>query len=132
MTTNTDPNATADLQFCVNLWGSHPDEGNDDCDTGESFATIEEARRAYDDIDGVLLARKPGHTVNPLVYFAGWSYAELTGPDGLQEVKPNPDQRAVRARARENARFEREWQTERAMQAGMVFGCEGYNDEMGY
>jgi hypothetical protein len=25
-----------------------------------------------------------------------------------------------------------EWRREQAMQAGMAFGCDGYNDEMGY
>ena len=30
-------------QFSVNLWESHPDEGNDDCDTGADFQTEAEA-----------------------------------------------------------------------------------------
>lgn len=37
------------LPFSVLFWGSHPDEGNDDCHSGDDFSTIEEARAAYDD-----------------------------------------------------------------------------------
>jgi hypothetical protein len=33
--------------FSVNEWGSHPDAGNDDCNTGSDFATEAEARVAF-------------------------------------------------------------------------------------
>jgi hypothetical protein len=118
--------------YSVTIWGSHPDDDNDDCHTGEDFTTIEAASAAYLDIDGVLLADEPGTTLPRATYYAGWAFAMLEGPNGLRLIKKNPDQRAVRAHRRELARSDREWQSERAMQAGMAFGCDGYNDEMGY
>lgn len=129
MTTNqTD---TAAKPYSVNLWGSHPDADNDDCWTGDDFATLAEARAAFADIDGTLLKHTPGDTVHPRVYWSGWAFAVIDGPD-VHEVKPNPDQRAVRAHRREMARDAAESRREQAMQAGMAFGCDGYNDEMGW
>ena len=34
--------------------------------------------------------------------------------------------------AKKQAAADKEWQQERATQAGMAFGCAGYNDAMGY
>ncbi len=34
--------------FSVNEWGSHPDEGNDDCWNGSDFDTLEQATVAFD------------------------------------------------------------------------------------
>ena len=42
-----------DKPFSVNLWESHPDNQNDDCSTGESFATLEEARACMADLGSV-------------------------------------------------------------------------------
>jgi len=119
--------------YSVNLWGSHPNAGNDDCNTGENFATLVDAREAFADITAMLRRWDTEHPQSPKaeLYYVGWAFAELDGPDA-HEIKPNPDQRAVRAHKRANAESAREWQNERAMQAGMAFGCDGYNDEMGY
>ena len=57
--------------------------------------------------------------------------AEIDGPD-VHEVTANPDQTTQRRHRRESARTDREWQREIAHQAGMSFGCDGYNDAMGY
>lgn len=117
--------------YRIDIWGSHPDAGNDDCWTGDEFATLAEARAALADIDGTVLASEPGANLDLRVYFAGWAFAELDGPD-VHEIKANPDHRAVRARRRDAERSAGEWKHEQAMQAGMAFGCEGYNDEMGW
>lgn len=37
-----------------------------------------------------------------------------------------------KARAKRARRRDDDWTRERAMQAGMAFGCDGYNDEMGW
>ncbi len=98
----------AEHPYSVYEFGSHPDEDNDDCYAGEDFATIEEARAAY-------LA-----TPND----RGVAYIMLDGPD-VNEIRKNPSYRKPR-------RGNDEWQSEFAMQAGMAFGCQGYNDAMGY
>ena len=113
--------------YTVTLWGSNPDETDeDDCWTGSDFATREEAIACYRAVvmfpeDG--LAKHMGR--------GGWEFVMIDGPD-VHDVTPNPDQTSVRKRRRENAREDADWQRERAMQAGMAFGCDGYNDEMGY
>lgn len=119
------------LPYNVDLWGSDPDdpanEGNDDCWTGESYATKEEAVAAYRSVvmfpDADPLVRVCGR--------GGWAYVVIDGPD-LHESTPNPDRAAVRRHRREMDASSREWKRERAMQAGMAFGCDGHNDEMGW
>jgi hypothetical protein len=118
-----------DKPYSVTLWGSNPDEtDNDDCWTGEDFATHEEAIRSYREVvmfpDHSELARVCG----PL---GSWEYVMIDGPD-THEVTQNPDQPSCERRRRELARSDREWQRERAMEAGMLHGIEAYNDEMGY
>ena len=114
--------------FSVTLWGSNPDEtDNDDCWTGDEFATREEAVLAYREIvmfpDDAQLSRVCGR--------GGWEYVMIDGPD-THEVTQNPDRRACERRRRELERADADWQRERAMEAGMLFGVEAYNDEMGY
>jgi hypothetical protein len=60
-----------------------------------------------------------------------WEFVMIDGPD-VHEVTAQPDQPSQRRRRAENARSDREWQHERAMEAGMLHGVEAYNDEMGY
>lgn len=96
--------------YWVTQWGSHPDFENDDCYTGHDFATYAEAWAAL--MAGVK---------DPFVAFL-----ELDGP-GANEVRANPfyDEREVR-------RDRQSFDSERAMQAGMMGGCQAYNDEMGW
>lgn len=96
--------------FSVNHWGSHPDLNNDDCFTGEDFETLTLAEAA-------LTHGSKDYSVR---------YLELDGPN-VHRVVENPNYNA-RACKRDDS----EWRNERAMQAGMAFGCDGYNDEMGY
>ena len=96
--------------FAVNHWGSHPDAGNDDCFTGQDFDTLEAAK------------------ASPMYLSAEYDvpFIELDGP-GVHEVRRNPD-----FSAKEVAFDYALEQSERAMQAGMAFGVQGFNDEMGY
>jgi hypothetical protein len=100
--------------FSVTLWESHPDEGNDDCSTGDEFATEVEARACIANLD----KHFKGSRSTP--------YVMLDGP-GINEVTERPGVK----RAKDD-NFEREWRKERAMEAGMLGGCEAYNDVMGY
>jgi hypothetical protein len=119
--------AYAKPAYSVTLWGSNPDEtSNDDCWTGDEFLTRDEALACYRAVvmfpeDG--LAEHMGR--------GGWEFVMVDGPD-VHDVTANPDQPSCRKRRREIAREDHEWHRERAMQAGMVFGCDGYNDEMGW
>lgn len=118
------------LPYSVNLWGSHPDAGNDDCWTGDEFATLDEALACYRALSGSIgnfvlaeqLDKVTGHD---------WEYVEIDGPD-VHDVSRNPDQARQRRHRRERTRGDREWQREIAHQAGMAFGCDGYNDAMGW
>lgn len=96
------------MAYCVNHWGSHPDDDNDDCWTGWDFATLAEARIKYDE-----------HPKDPSTRFV-----ELDGPD-VNEVRRVPGSKARRSN-------NDDWKHEIAMQAGMGLGIDAYNDEMGY
>ncbi len=115
---------TTDKPYSVTLWGSNPDEtDNDDCWTGDEFLTLGEAVACYREILG-------GGAPWPSCR-RGWEYIMIDGPD-FHEVSPNPDRRTVLAHRREAARSDAEWRHEQAVQAGMAFGAEGYNDAMGW
>jgi len=103
----------AKMTYSVNEWGSHPDDDNDDCWTGEDFATLEEAEAAF--------AADPRDR--------GTAFVELDGPD-VYRVREIP---GVAARNRREAEADRRaWQREIAIEAGMLHGIDAYNDEMGY
>lgn len=110
------------MTYSVNFWASHPENGNDDCNCGEDFDTEIEALIAYNDPFFWVTERSRKS-------FKG-SYIELDGP-GVYEVKMRPGF-DVAAYERELERELREERQEFAMQAGMAFGCDGYNDAMGY
>jgi hypothetical protein len=132
MTTSTDRGDFThgfDKPFTVTLWGSNPDEtDNDDCWTGEDFATREEAIKAYREVvmfpDHSELSRACGPR-------GSWEYVMIDGPE-THEVTQNPDRPSCERRRRELEGSDAEWRRERAMEAGMLHGIEAYNDEMGY
>lgn len=103
--------------FSVLLFGSHPDKDNDDCWTGTEFATEAEAREAL---------ANPWKHFNEVYYSSDTEYFVLDGV-GLKDIEcyKNPDFKPKKRR-------DDEWQREAAHQAGMAFGCQGYNDMMGY
>ena len=100
------------LPYTVSFWGSHPDDDNDDCWTGEDFASLGEAMEAF---RGECLDRDV-------------AYILVDGPD-VHTTRKNPHHRPRKRRPAGEDDADR---SERAMQAGMAFGCDGYNDEMGW
>ena len=98
--------------YSVNYWGSHPDEDNDDCLSGDEYGTLAEAEAAY-------LAEP----------FTGCrrdtAWIVLDGPDVSRERR-NPAYRPSRDDG------DADWQREIANEAGMLHGAEAYNDEMGW
>ena len=109
MTTTTEPLKP----FTVSLFGSHPDEDNDDCWTGNDYATLTEAEKVF---------------VAPWETFlrdSSVAYFVLEGPGIDRQVRANPAFKPSKD-------YDSAERSERAMQAGMAFGCDGYNDEMGW
>ncbi len=104
--------------YSVTFWGSDPDAGNDDCDTGVDFATRDEALAAFLD---------PFPHVDAAYYRPeDTDWIEVDGPD-LHDKRRNGAYRPRRASG-----VDHEWLCEIAMQAGMGLGVDGYNDAVGY
>ena len=90
-------------EFSVLFWGSHPDEGNDDCYYGEDFETLSEALLAF-------------HRDAPEEI----AYVELDGPEihlhhQSPKHKPAKDDQS-------------DWRHEMRMEAAMLHGVAGWND----
>lgn len=99
----------------MNLWGSDPNEGNDDCHTGQDFETREEAEVCF---------QKPWEAFDESYYGSCTHTVELDGPDVHLErqnpsFKPSKDS-------------DKNWRREQALEAGMAFGVEAYNEYMGW
>jgi len=104
------------MSISVSHWCSHPDLDNDDCSTGEDFATEAEALAYYN--------TDPEDT--------GIEYIEI-------DISDAACNRLGITRCRKSGNYvpskdtdDGEWKRENAMQAGMAFGVHGYNDAMGY
>lgn len=110
------------MLFSVNYWGSCPDEDNDDCITGEDFATVQEALAAFHAAPSSI-AKVSDHEV---------AYIEI---DGIEDA--DLATHGLSSRHRKNPTFVRskdddgEWRREQAMQAGMALGIQAYNEHMG-
>jgi len=104
------------MRFTVDIWGSHPDEGNDDCWSGNDYDDEAEARKAFSDVESVF--NWVGHT--------NWHYVELcrcVGEDSWEQIdlRRNPNFTP------EEDHSDNEW----AMLQGMAHGCEAYNEAIG-
>ncbi|MHC4296448.1 MAG: hypothetical protein ACYS7Y_04035 [Planctomycetota bacterium] len=95
------------MKIEVNYWGSHPDECNDDCWSGEDFDNLDDALAAYN--KPVLHAYCQRST----------AFIEITGPE-IREVRPNPNYRPQPV--------DDDWRREAQMQSAMAHGCDGWND----
>ncbi len=99
-------------------WGSHPDADNDDCWTSYKFPTAEAATQFAESADcrdtmWIEVTRDTGE-VTP----EGWIVLERLS------LHRNPNYR--------EEKDSNDWLEEQAMQAGMAFGVDGYNDVKGY
>lgn len=103
----------SDKNYSVTLWGSHPDNNNDDCYTGADFATLSEARACMSNLSAHF----------NMTYHRDAPFIELDGPD-VHEIVKRP---GVRIQRTSN---DNEWKREIATQAGMMGGCDAYNDAM--
>lgn len=106
--------------WTVNLRGSHPDSGNDDCWTGEDGLDEAQARAIY---------AEPSLAPHDLT---GW-HSTIRGDSTLwiEIVGPGMDEaRQIRASGK-SVDDDSDWKREIAMQAGMGLGVDAYNDAMG-
>jgi hypothetical protein len=98
--------------YTVLFFGSHPDEENDDCWYGMDFASEAEAELAFSaDVENI--KHCPARDV---------AYIMLD-TEKVNKIRANPSFRPERKSDSCN---------EHAMQAGMMGGCEAYNDAMGW
>jgi hypothetical protein len=108
----------------VNIWNGDPALGNDNCATGDDFESADKAMAVFDDPASWLKESK-------CAYYCGLGdptselWVELDSPE--LGYRTRCFQKATR---RDNSMDE--WRREQAMEAGMAFGCDGYNDVMGY
>jgi len=112
------------LGYSVTVWGSHPDEGNDDAWEGRDYATLAEAEAAFRDPVPVF-GRDAANAVVTLE-----RRDDSTGYLEVLPAAPYPGYSASR-RAAADREADREWRREIATQAGMAGGCAAYNDAMG-
>lgn len=111
--------------FSVGLWGSHPDEDNDDQWMGEDFPDEASARRVFDD---------PSTSNSP--YFA--AQASKRSSVFIALIK-RIDEKNVQVLDVRRLREDRPpdptddgWGNEYAMQRGMMGGVAAYNAAMGW
>ena len=122
------PNTTSPttlLPFSVDLWGSDPEEGNDDCWMGTEFATLKEAQAAYQDPAAISSVFARNLADSRYIVLS----ENVVRADGVREMtilakRVDPSFKRCRA--------DRDWDQEIATQAGMVGGVEAYNDALGY
>lgn len=105
-------------KYYVNHWGSHPEEDNDDCWTGEDFETKEEALKCFNtDADRYTQYIELGHYTGEII-------------GGAKEIETLDIRRNPAYKPSKNN--DDGWQREIAMEAGMLHGVEAYNEVMGW
>jgi hypothetical protein len=108
--------------YAVCLWGSKPGE-NDDCWTGKEFSSLEEAVSAYNNPSE--MSDSIAYDIKVALHDGSELWVELSGKGIDQSRCISPGRKRT---ARENDDHRREM----AMEAGMAFGCDAYNDMMGW
>ena len=132
---NTCPNLAVDngyfpaKPYSVNCWGSHPDNDEDDCWTGDDFATLAEAEAAAASWEDHFPHSYSETTHVEITAWTGNLVRGLFEHKRISVVKVKTDSEIRRMKRREAA-DDRQWQREIAMQAGMGMGVDAYNDAM--
>lgn len=110
------------MTFRINLWTCDPDSDKAQLHgvaNGSDFATLAEAQKVYD---------------NP------WRYFTKVNPADIHTVQLDYESKDLIEESFEyrNKAYKPSvdnddaWRREMAMEAGMAFGCNGFNDMMGY
>lgn len=107
--------------FSLTLWGSHPDEDNDDCWTGSDYATEAEARGDLATFQRNMVPQ--GWNVSHAQTLRDTSHFMVDGP-GLSEPEVVSNHNYIKQRQPQRDREEQ-------FQAAMAFGTQGWNDYEG-
>ncbi len=120
-------------KYTVNLWGSHPDEDNDDCWTGSDFDTLEEARLGFDDPEKYGRDRELKGWIKTVCDETVYEtvYIELSGPD-VYEVRVFRSKSSSSTKSNSARGEDDDWRREQAIELGMCLGIDAYNDAMGW
>lgn len=111
------------LGYCVQLWGSDPDEANDDCWEGHEVASETEAR----ELAAKVVAGELDWLQSPGDYVV--IARRLPDVDGVRCFDPLEKRRIPGRRAKVDRD---EWRREIAREEGMLGGVDAYNDWSGY
>lgn len=111
------------MKYRVLLWGSHPDEENDDCHAGTDPLEKAEAEALFAAL--IKSGNLDGEAARIAATVGDWAWVEIDGPD-LNRTAPNPN---PRKRRKDNSD---EWKREQAIEAGMCLGISAYNEMMGW
>ena len=106
----------------MEVWGSHPDEDNDDCQTADDFDDKASATAVF--LDPSKATTYLGRCVNERS--SVWIMLNRWNDDGTWT---HVDSR--RLRADHTPESSGVWNSERAHQAGMMGGIDAYNDAIG-
>lgn len=134
--------------YSIDIWGSDPDEDNDDCWTGVDFDTLESAQEVFEamkrgdwaygghfrrcnaDAPGTAIITLTRKWVDETACICSKRPVYRSCCDHIVvehiEKAPNPLYKPSR-----NDDADDEWRREMRMQAGMGFGIQGYNDYEG-
>lgn len=102
--------------FAVLHWGSHPDQGNDDCYSGSDYDTLSEAVAAF---------QKSAPFDIAYIEIDGATEEQLSALGIQSSLRQNPDYSAKACKFEDDLARQ-----ERTMQAGMMGGCQAYNDAL--
>lgn len=119
--------------FAVNFWGSDPALDNDDCWTGVDFATREQAEAFYADPFGVW---EEAHRLGLTTWQArhlkrDTAFVQIDGP-GINMAKATGTRIRTGSSLDVDGERDADLRHELAMEAGMLGGCDAYNEIMGY
>lgn len=117
------------MSFQIYLCTRHPEtEDFDHISTGEEFEDLATATvifQAANPVQALAEAKlkDAAQVANYVRAFGDTPYVWLDGPETSLIRQLRPESKLA---------DDSEWRREIAMEAGMAFGCDGYNDAMGY
>jgi hypothetical protein len=116
------------VTYSVNIFGSHPEEGNDDCHTGAEFPTIGPALAVFENLEehfrpAAIFSWGPHYFVELLEGSRNGEDYHIVRRISVREVGTKPER---------DSSDDDDWRREQAMEAGMLHGIDAYNDAMGF
>ena len=106
--------------YAVLEWGSHPEDDNDDCFTGFETRDLAEAKRMFED----------SLSADSCAYVELWVRVDPDSEETVEDetiyiLRENPHWTGKES-------DDSDWRQEIANEAGMLGGCDAYNEVMGW